>query len=134
MANSLTFNSLNLLSGTLGSAGYALVGDVPQEGDVMAWDAVRSYSGTWRQVDLHTVPYPLTLTVLVFGTSAENCQTNVGTLRTNCLAGGTLTFGWGSSGSRAYTVWPSQVPSVTYNNTYNGATWAEATIVLTICP
>ena len=134
MADGVTFNSLNLLTGTPGSAGYRLCGDVPQESDAMAWDAVRSYSGTWRQLDIHSTPYPLTLNIMVYGTSDDDCQTNVGTLRTNCLAGGTLTFTWGTSGSRAYTVWPSQVPSVTYNNLYVGTAWALATCVLTICP
>lgn len=133
MAVTLTFGSLNLLSGTAAAGGYRCINELPVEGESVNWDVVRSYDGSLRQVDLHSVPWSLTLIIRIYGTSASDLETKRAALRTQCLVGGALTFGWGA-GSYSWTVWPSQPPSVPITTLYLARHIALATCTLTVCP
>ena len=133
MAVTVTFGSLDLLSGTAAAGGYHIVGELPTQGDDLAWDVVRSYLDTLRQVDVHKVPWAMPLTIKIYGTSASDLESKRAALSAQCIAGGTLTFSWGA-GSQSWTIWPGQKPSVPINTLYLARHIALATCTLTVCP
>jgi len=115
MADVCTLGSLNLNDGSETFVGYGV--DLGHR--VTEFDEVRSYTGSIRQVDVHQSLVDVVIPMKVVGSTADALYDKLVTIKSACVAGGTLT--WQASGedvSQTFTVGCSPEPEVIHNEVY----------------